>query len=712
MGLQNRRSRVRALLPLPLSPQRVQTAPPRLRASKVKTQPIPLTLVEFLHSEGPLFSFLGTLSPFAKYSAFMRILVVFFACLAYAAGGQDNVLVGYKMATPPTVDGVIEAGEWANVPSAMGSYDGDTGQKAPEDMKFWLAYDAKFIYFAAKMFDTQPSAIKATEYRTNVSLGGDDSVTLLVDLSGSLADFNEFGMNARGATQIQLAGGRAAKREWSGEFVAKGRITQEGWEVEARIPWKMMRLPGVGPRTLRFNVEREHKRSQRSYVWQYTGSGQQQRHGRWTDVDLPKSPVERTIKLLPYGYAGDDKDGHVANAGIDMKTNLTDQMVLVGSINPDFRNIENAILSLDFSRFERLAGETRPFFQEGRQYINSALFASQRIPGFDLGLNLHGRLSDRLSFGVLNAIDFGVQNSFVGNFTYDPNPKDSYRISTTSMTQPGFENQAYLARYNRSIGPVSVFLRTMGTRDTELGDGVSNSANVGYSRGGLSIQSGWDAVSPSFVPRLGFVPERDYRGYFVSSDFVTLVNRGPLQQIGGSASWQKLDRFDGGPYRKTFSADSGLVFRNRLGLVASISLEDFLGTFDRLYGLSARFPRGDPYKNMSLTYNWGRLDNEDYRSIGVGSAYRPIDKIQLLVTYQHVDHHDRSDLAIVGMNWDLGRDQYLSGRAVKRDRDWNAYLAFRRSGNKGIEYFLILGDPNAQAFQRILILKVVWPIEL
>jgi hypothetical protein len=44
--------------------------------------------------------------------------------------------------------------------------------------------------------------------------------------------------------------------------------------------------------------------------------------------------------------------------------------------------------------------------------------------------------------------------------------------------------------------------------------------------------------------------------------------------------------------------------------------------------------------------------------------------------------------------------------------DINAYIAFRRSGNKGAEYFLIFGDPNARQFQASLILKAVFPVSI
>src|ERR1051325_1102563 len=134
------------------------------------------------------------------------------------------VLPGYKMAVPPKIDGTIDAAEWANVPTGKGGYDTQDGHAAPEPMQFWLAYDENYIYFAARLGDRNPKSIHAEQYQTNVNLSGDDNVALMLDLNGSLADFNIFGINSRGATSLMLAGGRADKREWSGEFVAAGRV--------------------------------------------------------------------------------------------------------------------------------------------------------------------------------------------------------------------------------------------------------------------------------------------------------------------------------------------------------------------------------------------------------------------------------------------------------------------------------------------------------
>jgi hypothetical protein len=89
-----------------------------------------------------------------------------------------------------------------------------------------------------------------------------------------------------------------------------------------------------------------------------------------------------------------------------------------------------------------------------------------------------------------------------------------------------------------------------------------------------------------------------------------------------------------------------------------------------------------------------------------------VKNLQLTGSYQTVEYGGHSDQAIVGMNYDLGSDRFISGRLVKRNDKVNAYIAYRRSGNLGIEYFLILGDPNADTFRASLILKAVIPFDL
>jgi len=210
------------------------------------------------------------------------------------------VVPAFRVTTPPTIDGVIhEDSEWKGVPSLSGLVSEQDGAKAPDSGTFWIAYDDKYVYVAARMLDSEPRQIRGTEYQTNVSLQGDDYFQFDLDVSGSMNDFNTFQVNPRGATNTSLAGGRALKREWAGEFLTAARITSTGWEAELRIPWQLMLLPPAGKRDVRINFERYQARRTRMYSSVYFGTGYAQQQPIWRGVEIPKQIADRTIKLLP-----------------------------------------------------------------------------------------------------------------------------------------------------------------------------------------------------------------------------------------------------------------------------------------------------------------------------------------------------------------------------------------------------------------------------
>ncbi len=637
---------------------------------------------------------------------------VAFLFLAGSALAQTRPIPAFRVAKAPVVDGIIGEDEWKDVPFVEGLKDEATGADYADSGRFWLSYDDKFVYFAARLKDSDPRNIRATEYRTNTGMSGDDWVRLELDLSGSLSAFNSFQMNPLGATNIQIAGGRASKREWLGAMIAKGRITESGWECEAQIPWQAMSIPRAGVRDLRVNFTRYVARTQRTFTNVFTGNGQNALTPTWAKVILPKQAVDRSIKLLPYAYVGYDKTSKdIVNGGLDLKTALSEQINLVGSINPDFRNIENQILSIDFSRFERLAGETRPFFQEGRQYSGSALFASQRIPSFDVGINSYGRISNTTSFGFLNTVDFGHRDNMVFNVTHDPDPTTSIRAAITNFETPGISNQAYLVRYSKQFGPYGLQLRDLGSKDTKFGFGRHQDASVSYSKGEWNVFSRYSRVEREFRPRLGFFPEVDYKGPFIEVDYQKSFDKGRLNDWGFTTNALTYDRVAGKFYRNEWSGEVFTTLRSGFFTVLSADLQDFEGSKDSLYSVNMGFPRSNPFTNISGQFDTGRQAGAGYQSFSLNGAYRLTKKFQLTMRHQTVSYFGVNEQTIFSANYDLGNDRSISGRAVKRGKDMNAYLAFRRSGNEGIEYFLILGDPNAPRFRSSLILKVTVPME-
>jgi hypothetical protein len=641
-----------------------------------------------------------------------------FLCLtlsAFAAADQYD-FQAVRVATPPKIDGKVTDEEWGYLPKGTGFFDGQTGQAA-EGGTFWLGYDDKYIYFAARAESANPRKLKATEYRSNVSLRSDDAMFLIIDPFSSRSNFNVFGINPRGATDIRIAGGRAAKREWLGEFLAGGRIIETGYEVEARIPWGVMRLPEPGKRSPIFQVVRYNAQTQRDCEWKFLN--QDFRIAPlWHDVEMPASGNQRSLKLLPYAYGGFNRKEAIANAGLDLKTSINDQIDLVGTVNPDFRNIENQILSLDFSYFERLAGESRPFFLEGGEYFQTSrdapLFASQRIRKFDAGFKTFGQLNATTDFALLDTVDFGVENSFAGIAKHRISKATNMTLAATALTGTNAsDNVATFEALNHQIGNWTLFGQHMLSRDFVNGNG--NRVNFG----GVFFKDGWNAVaeyaqiSPQFNPRLGFAPERNFKGINLSLDKSSTYKKGTIMETEFAIGHQNYRTYDTNDlYRRAFDATASLTTRDGWDLDLNAHYEKFFNSHDRFVFISLEKPRGDSYRHWQLDAVFGNIAGQPYRSFTGSLSYRPMWNWQVNLVMQSVDHFDHSVQNILSSVYDIGRDMSVSGRLVRDGNDVNAYIAFRKSGEKGAEYFLILGDPNASRFQTALVLKAVIPFEI
>jgi len=629
---------------------------------------------------------------------------------------------GGRFAAPPILDGKVTEGEYKEAIHFNGMVDAENGTVAAEGGNFFLGYDEKFIYFAARLVDRKPSAIQSTEFRTNVSLYGDDSVSLSLDTFGNLGDFNRFTMNSRGATNIQIAGGRAAKREWLGDIESKGRITADGWEAEARIPWSIMRLPGKGPHDLRFNVFRDHRRLLRTFAWVRTWNGHVEDHGRWRSVEVPAAKLP-AVQALPYLYGGaDEKTGLVANAGLDLRYPLTHDLDFVGTINPDFRNVERGVLSLDFSYFERLANETRPFFLEGGQFFRGgddfgapSIFNSQRIGNFDGGGKVFGKLDPRTDIGVLATADLGHNDAVVARLSRQIGARRGWSAMYAGGGAEGERNDSVMGSYGAGYGKWDFNGQVAATQDAEVGDGHSAFLTGTWSENQSFVYGSYTETTGNFLPRLGFTPETDLRGFDLYSGHTVQLKHGPFlnYNVQGGLTYQRSYDMEKS-FHEGASIGPRLVWRDGTRIGTNLSWNRFFGGFDdQRYSIYLDRPLNNPYRHWFVSYTRGQVAGSDYRNLGVGIAYRPVKTLQLNGSFQRTTYLDETfDQTIVSANYDLDQYHSIGGRTVVSPNGTNWYLSFRQAGNRGAEYYLIVGDPNAPEFRSSVILKAVFPFSL
>lgn len=644
-----------------------------------------------------------------------------FIALAGSISAQNSpdprVINGQRAVVPPKIDGTIGASEWAGVPTAEGRFfDSGTHQQADKPVRFWLTYDEKYIYFAARM-SGDPKKVVREEFRENVDLEANDFIGINIDPFGTFQNFNTFAFNAAGATGISLAGGRANKTEWSGSFEASARLTETGWEGECRIPWTILKLPGVGPHDLRFNVQWNDMTTRRFYIWQ-SHRGDLRRLGIWSQVELPDRQSDRVLNLLPFGYAGiDDRSKGIFNAGLDFKTSVTEGIEAVGTLNPDFRNIENQILSLDFSYFERLGGEARPFFLEGGQDFQTGfeyrLFSSQRLKNIDAGVKAYGQITDSTRFGLLSTWDFGKERATVANVRQRVSDLTSFNASYVDFDAPGRSNQSYRLNLSHRLGDYEFYSYLQGTDDEQRGKGTNT--KIGYFR-----QSGlWESyaeygeISSNFFPRIGFAPDNNLRGFYYGAEYTAYLENSPyIDFVNYEAFYLNYDRLNGDIYRRSISGEAQIGFKNQSEIRVRHEQSRFEQFRDHETNVRFEFPRDDRYRRVTVGTTFGRILDKPYVSVSGNWTTRPIARLQLSTGLQWVNHFDAETQAIISANYDIGKFESVGGRIVSNGDGTNFYLSYRHSGGRGNEFFLILGDPNADRFRRQLILKAVMPITI
>ena len=254
-------------------------------------------------------------------------------------------------------------------------------------------------------------------------------------------------------------------------------------------------------------------------------------------------------------------------------------------------------------------------------------------------------------------------------------------------------------------------MRYSGSDDSQAGKGSEKIASLFYQKKEFNVYASYQAASDRYLPKLGFFPEIDYKGPQFSASYQKTIVKGPIQGYNIGSDYTNYQHFDGGFYRRDWDLNGYLTFRHGPAFSYLLDLPNFEGQKDRFQSAGVTYPNDNPYRQVSAGADWGTQAELPYHTYKVGGKYRLMGKLDLGLTYQALFYQGYSDQIIGTLNYDMGHDRAISGRVVKQNDKLNPYIAFRRSGNAGMEYYLVVGDPNALQFRSSIILKVTYPIE-
>ena len=272
---------------------------------------------------------------------------------------------------------------------------------------------------------------------------------------------------------------------------------------------------------------------------------------------------EPRAEIYALGSAGTDRmqfeqgDGtfrpqNVRSTGADVTVPLTSTINFVGTVNPDFSNVEVDQQTIAPQEFQRQLTEYRPFFAQGASFVKAnatssfssptspgiLMFYSPRIGPFDRGAKLEGSFGLQ-SFGVLGfrGFDATTGNTF-DDIAYGYKhalPDRSFRyfadgvIAHHSLAGDDVTTDVGADGRNAKTG----FF--WGTGETfEHGSwvpqtGVAHLTNnfVGMTKPNWQAVIGYNDVSPNFNPIDGLTFNSDIRGF-----------QG-YAQTSGSSRWAK-----------------------------------------------------------------------------------------------------------------------------------------------------------------------------
>ena len=328
------------------------------------------------------------------------------------------------------IDGLLDEPAWqhATVISVDTEWLPGDNIPAPVKTEFLVTFDRSNLYLAFRCFDPEPNKIRAhlMDRDATDTLIQDDHISVLIDSFNDERRGFQFRVNPLGvqadANFSELEG--YEDFSWDAIWASAGKITDWGYAIEMAIPFNQLRFAqSEQAQTWGFAAERSWPRSVRHRITSHprdrnracllcqinklTGF-QGISPGSNIEID-PTLTANRTDAMDPAGFpsAGLEAGEIKADPGVTAKWGITPNLILNGTVNPDFSQVEADIAQLDVNtRFALFYPEKRPFFLEGNDFFLTPIPAvfTRTVADPLWGAKLTGKLG-RSALGVFFAQD-------------------------------------------------------------------------------------------------------------------------------------------------------------------------------------------------------------------------------------------------------------------------------------------------------------------
>ena len=326
---------------------------------------------------------------------------------------DDSQVKIQRINNPVRLDGRIEESEWGSVtPMSVVTHQPEFGKEPSEKTVFLMAYDDDYLYVAAKCYERDVSKIQSTSLKRDDWKGNSDAFGIILDTfndnenavgfvttpSAARIDFTVFD-DGQGDLPVNLS--------WNTFWDSVTKVTNEGWFAEMRIPFSSLRFQSDnGDVVLSAIMYRYISRTPERIVFpaipQQWGDWSFLKPSQAQEILLEKVAPKKPFYVTPYLLGGstqsqelnsagtqyERKNDPTAEAGLDIKYGLTNNLTMDITFNTDFAQVEADDEEVNLTRFSLYFPEKRLFFLERSSVFDFNLGGSNNLfYSRNIGLN-------------------------------------------------------------------------------------------------------------------------------------------------------------------------------------------------------------------------------------------------------------------------------------------------------------------------------------
>lgn len=452
------------------------------------------------------------------------------------------------------VDGVLDEPAWRYAARLVdfSQYRPADGRPAEDSTEVLVWYQPDAIVFGIRAFEAHgPGAVRAT-LADRDQIDADDLIRILLDTYNDRRRALMFAVNPLGVQQDGIwsdgidagsaggpgaGGGRLdASIDINPDFVfaSAGRITQFGYQVELRIPFKSIRYQSAPTQDWGLQVMRVVQHSGYEDTWtpavRASASFLVQAGSLVGLTGLRRGLVmevtpEATTRIdgAP-GASGEYRYAADPAAGGTLRWGITENLTLNATVNPDFSQVEADVGQVTVNeRFALFFPEKRPFFLDGLEQYDTPnrLIYTRRITAPLAGVKIAGKLGST-NVAYLAAVDDN-NGSVVGDHPWYNVLRMRRDLGSISTLGLAYTDRVEGSATNRVLGAdTRIVWRNIWFTQAQ--------AVRSWTHAGSSTRSGtlWDVtvfdrtgrsygnhgeivgVSPAFEAGSGFVPRTNF----------------------------------------------------------------------------------------------------------------------------------------------------------------------------------------------------------